>query len=223
VASEADARSHPTTTYLAASFEQVNERNGVEETARGVLHYLPERGRILLEVRDPLVQWIVIDSTETTVYYPDVKKTIRLGGVGLSPYQVFVAFWRNAPVETGLSSLGFEACSTRVRGDSLESWWKPAPGLGADDVRIRWIFRNDDPVRIDLHGKRGRLLETLRFGSYVESGGGRVPLEIESERFQPEAERERIVFSLPVRSEQPPAAILEFPIPDDAESAGENP
>jgi hypothetical protein len=204
-----------TVAYLQSSFEQTNRQGETEESVRGVFHYVPARSRILLEVHDPVVQWIVIDSAETMVYYPNEKQVFRLTGGSLSPYQIFAAFWEGAPLETGLSSLGFEACSTSIRGDSLESWWKPTVGIRGDEVRVRWVFRNDYPVCIEFHGRDGKIVEGLRFGGYVESRKGRIPLEIEAEQHYPEPSWERIVFSPPLPSSHVPAFIREFTIPDD--------
>lgn len=204
---------HGADAYVRAPFLQVDESLNGEESARGIFHYLGDRRRVILEVVDPLSQWIVANSAETSVYYPESGETFRMEGAGPSPYQIFAAFCEGAPWETALSVPGFEPCSTAIRGDSLESWWEPASRTGEKGARVRWVIVEDLPSRFEVRDGEGRAIVTIRFDRFVEFEGKRVPLEVVSETLGEGIERQSITFSLPTFSVDAPESIRSFSVP----------
>jgi hypothetical protein len=185
------------------------------ETTEGTLFY-ESPGRVTLLVKEPILQWMVLEGTDIAIYYPNERRAFRIGGKGAMTLPFFELFLSVTRDSYGLPDLGYTMVHHEVRGDTLYSRWDP-PKRGAK-VLGQFVLGIEENrlVYAEVMRTDGTTLTRTRCRNHVQHGATHFPLEIISKTdVDADSTIERVQFFNPEFDVTLPEEVSDFEIPSD--------
>lgn len=196
-----------------ADFVKVEHQHINNDTVRGALYYTG--GHMVILVRFPIEQYMVIDSLQTLIYNQSERTGIRIIGktrAFLPFFNTFIGFFKGDQVAP---QVNFKIKTSVRENDTLYTEWRPDGGKTSFTGKFETVFYNDRPVRATTCDKKGAILYQMSFGHDTVIGGAHVPLRISTRTparigsILEEVEFRNISVNKPV-----PDEIANFKIPD---------
>lgn len=184
------------------------------DTVLGALYYTG--GHMVIVVRLPIKQYMVIDSLQTIIYNPSEHTGIRITrktSAFLPFFNTFIGFFKG---EQFVPQVNFKIKTSAKKNDSLFTEWVPDAGKTDFRGKFETVFYRDKPVRATTSDKKGNLLYQMSFGHDTLIDGAHIPLEISTRTPTPSGSIQEDVEFRNVSINKPiPSEVTNFKIPPD--------
>jgi outer membrane lipoprotein-sorting protein len=164
---------------ISSDFVRTYKTAASTDVIRGTFHYLGP-GNIFFEVTDPLHQILLIDRTETIIFYPDKNSGFRFkGNGGMQILPMIPGVFAALQPDYGLSELGYAMYDQEVVADTLVTMWRNA--AAGDDIGEFRLARHRDNlayVAYDPPGDAAQIRTT--FSEYMLIGEVSVPMRLQT-------------------------------------------
>ncbi len=200
---------------LRAEFTRTTTSTASVETVRGTL-FFEAPDLLILVVREPVLQWAILETGRVTFWYPDVGKAWRFTEkspklLGLS--SLFVAEPR---ADFGLAAAGFSLAGSETQNGVLRTWWEPPSSIERTTGILIVESRDNRPFQITVQNPRGDFRAQVSY-AYTFVGEVPVPEYIEvTQEDRGQSVTEKIAYSGYEINGDLPAEIAGFRLPPDA-------
>lgn len=200
---------------LMFDFTRTVTRTGNEERSGGTIYW--DSTRTIVQIRDPLNQWMYLTDTSTILFYPDENRVLQIKST--SPAALpFLNLFTGAVKETfGLPEMGYTIQRNEMRGDTLFTYWDPDEYDRKTKGIVIIALLNDKIVSSESWDPGGKRLIKTVFRNHFTYKSVPFPMEMTLENYAGnESFTEIVHFFNPVFDKSTPGEILEFTIPDSA-------
>ena len=201
---------------LSLDFKRELTENGKTETTVGTLHYDAGATRVVVQVKEPLSQIMLVKGKVLEIYYPIRNKAFRFTFVGQIPLPFVESIIHSTQTEYGLTAIGYSLDSHEIVDDVLYTYWIPSEK--AKDKLGTVILGTRDGRLISVEAKTpdDQLAAKSLYQNHTKLGNSYIPMEVTYSLYSSQSEVlecERVVYSKPRLNVQPPDPILQFEIP----------
>ena len=204
---------------LSLDFTRELTENNRTECIVGTLHYDVNAARVVVEVREPLQQIMVVQDKVLEIYYPLENQAFRFIAKGRIPLPFVESILQSTQAEYGLTAIGYSLDQHEIADDVLYTYW--APPKKAKDKLGTIILGSRDSKLISAEVKTpdDKLSAQSFYRKHAKLGDSYIPMEVVSSLYRPNSEvleYEHVIYSNPQLNAQPPAPIFQFEIPKSA-------
>jgi outer membrane lipoprotein-sorting protein len=195
-----------------SNFQRDINKYGKSERTAGDVYYTPER--IILNVTEPIAQWIIVHQYQTILYYPDQNKGIRLKSQQQSFVNFVNTFLASAQEDYNLSTQDFLLYENDFKGDSLYSYWQ------TDKAKVNFTLIHYDNrlVKVESRDEENNFFTSVAFAEHVLFAGRYYPSRmVFTQIYKGDKSKEVVIFSEICFNQSFPAEIENFTIPENAE------
>lgn len=196
-------------------FHKVKHAGGDVEKISGTLyHRAPDW--MLIQVKEPVTQWMLLTGNQMLLYYPETKKVYEITNSRRSMLMPFyMAFLSAGKEDFGLSQNGFTMANYSIEEGRLISTWTPPPQLQNILGDIILEFLNSKLISVRMLDLKGKLLNETFFSNHVSIGSTHLPMKILIKKenhsgFSDEISFSNFSFNVPF-----PEGIVDFHIPEN--------
>ena len=204
---------------LSLDFTRELTENDKKETITGTLHYDVNAARVVVEVKEPLKQIMVVQAEVLEIYYPIENQAFRFIAKGRIPLPFVESIIQSTQAERGLTAIGYSLDKHEIADGVLYTYWIP-PKKAKDKLgTIILGSRNGKIISAEVKTPDGKLNAKSIYRNHTKLGDNYIPMEVTSSLYGPESEvleHEHVVYSNPQLNPQPPPPILQFEIPKSA-------
>lgn len=204
---------------LSLDFTRELTENDKKETITGTLHYDVNAARVVVEVKEPLKQIMVVQAEVLEIYYPIENQAFRFIAKGRIPLPFVESIIQSTQAEYGLTAIGYSLDRHEIADGVLYTYWIP-PKKAKDKLgTIILGSRNGKIISAEVKTPDGKLNAKSIYRNHTKLGDNYIPMEVTSSLYGPESEvleHEHVVYSNPQPNPQPPPPILQFEIPKSA-------
>jgi len=201
---------------LSLDFARELTENNKKETTVGALHYDVKAARIVVEVRRPVKQIMIVQDKVLEIYYPVENKAFRFIAKGRIPLPFVESIIQSTQAEYGLTAIGYSLDRHEIADGVLYTYWVP-PEKAKDKLGIIILGSRDSRlISAEVKTPDSKLNAKSFYRKHAKLGDSHIPMEVASSIYGPNSEileHERVVYSNPQLNAQPPAPILQFEIP----------
>ena len=201
---------------LSLDFTRELTKNGKTENTTGTLHYDAKAARVVVQVKEPLSQIMLVQDKVLEIYYPIENQAFRFISKGRIPLPFVESILQSTQAEYGLTAIGYSLAKHDVVDDVLYIYWAP-PEKAKDKLGTVILGSRDDRlISAQVKTPDGHLAAKSFYRNHTKLGNRYIPMEIASSLYSPQSEvlqHERVVYSNPQFNAQPPNSILHFKIP----------
>ena len=189
--------------------------NGTKrEVISGRLAFDASAARLVVEVLQPLHQWMRLEGTEVLVYYPVAREAFRIRSKTPATMPFFSVIWGSFKDDFDLPRLGYRMARYDKKGGTLTSVWLPPANLARYVGEATLQYDGGRLVRVEHKTAKGNLLTRSVFAGHVPFGGLSFPLEVSiSYGSKTGVSEESVVYSNPRFNAPLDAAMKDFKIP----------
>lgn len=204
---------------LSLDFTRELTENDKKETITGTLHYDVNAARVVVEVKEPLKQIMVVQAEVLEIYYPIENQAFRFIAKGRIPLPFVESIIQSTQAERGLTAIGYSLDKHEIADGVLYTYWIP-PKKAKDKLgTIILGSRNGKIISAEVKTPDGKLNAKSIYRNHTKLGDNYIPMEVTSSLYGPESEvleHEHVVYRNPQLNPQPPPPILQFEIPKSA-------
>ncbi len=204
---------------LSLDFTRELTENDKKETITGTLHYDVNAARVVVEVKEPLKQIMVVQAEVLEIYYPIENQAFRFIAKGRIPLPFVESIIQSTQAEHGLTAIGYSLDRHEIADGVLYTYWIP-PKKAKDKLGAVILgSRNGKIISAEVKTPDGKLNAKSYYRNHTKLGDNYIPMEVTSSLYGPESEvleHEYVVYSNPQLNPQPPPPILQFEIPKSA-------
>ena len=205
----------PLKTFSLDFTRELTENNKTETTV-GTLHYDVKAARVVVEVREPLKQIMIVQDKVLEIYYPVENQAFRFIAKGQIPLPFVESILQLTQAEHGLTTVGYSLDRHEIIDEMLYTYWTP-PEKIKDKLGIIILgSRTGRLISAEVKTSDGKLNAKSFYRKHAKLGDSHIPMEVTSSIYGPKSEvreHERVVYSNPQSNVQPPIPILRFEIP----------
>ena len=205
---------------LSLDFTRELTENGKTEHIAGTLHYDVKTARVVVEVKKPLKQTMIVKGKVLEIYYPDQKQAFRFISEGRIPLPFVESIIQSTQAEYGLTAIGYSLDKHDVIDKVLYTYWKP-PEKSKDTLGVVILGMHDDQlISAEIKSPSGYIIGRSHYQHHKKIGINYIPMMVTSSTYNEKSEvlqNERIVYSNPQVNAEPPNPILNFTIPKSVE------
>ena len=198
---------------------ELTEYNKTEQIA-GTLHYDAKASRVVVEVREPLKQIMVVNDKALEIYYPEQKQAFRFISQGRIPLPFVESIIQSTQAEHGLTAMGYTLEKHDIVDEMLYSYWSP-PKKAKDQLGTIILGMQDDRlISAEVKNPKGHIIARSQYQNHSKIGMNYVPMMVTSSTYDEKSEvlqHERVVYSNPQVNADPLNPILNFTIPESIE------
>ena len=201
---------------LSIDFTRELIENDKTEHTTGTLHYDAADSRVVVEVKAPLKQIMVVKDKVLEIYYPVENRAFRFIAKTRVPFPLVESFVQSTQAEYGLTAIGYSLDSHEIANNVLYTYWTP-PAKSKDKFGTVILGSRDGRlVSAETKIPDGQLTAKSVFRSHTRLGDSYFPMEVAYSLYGPKSElldHEHLIYSKPQLNAQPAAPILQFEIP----------
>lgn len=189
---------------------------GQKETLDGKIYYDAKTQKVIVEVINPIHQWMLLQKFDTLIYYPQEKRAFHIQSASDAVLPFFQLFIGCLKEDMGLGELGYTFSKYEKQDGVLISLWIPPERFSKilGDVVLK--FQSNKLQEVQYKTPKGDLFSRGEFGRHVPFGGYFFPLEITvTQLIGWKKSTERVSYQNPQFNPPLPASIREFKIPED--------
>ena len=202
---------------LSLDFTREMTENDITEHLAGTLYYDVKAARVVIEVREPVKQIMVVKDKVLEIYYPEEKQAFRFTFEGRIPLPFVESIIQSTQAEYGLTAIGYTLAKHDVVDVVLYTYWEP-PEVAKDKLGTVILgMRNDRLISAEVKNPKGHIIARSRYQEHSKIGTNHIPMNVTSTTYDEKSEvlqYEQIVYSNPQMNTDPPNAFLNFEIPD---------
>jgi hypothetical protein len=194
-------------------FKRNLKHKETEEIIEGLLYYqFPEK--VLVSVKNPIVQLIYFEDNEIFIYYPEDSLAFKF----VSPYPVSFSFFQTflnvMKEDFGVCGRGYSLLNNEIKKDTLITYWKPPVDLSETIGNLKLVFVENRIISSELKKTNGEFLLETFYSQHFNYGEYYFPLEINSVLFaDKDTLFEKISYKNPVFNDSLPEEVVNFKIP----------
>jgi hypothetical protein len=163
---------------LRAEFVRTTKSSSSQETVRGTL-FFQAPARVILNVKEPVVQWVVFEADGMLLWYPADGRAWRFAEkqpsvIGFS--STFVGVPRD---DFGLADAGFALERSEDREEALFTYWKPPAALSRSIGGATIGSRARSPYLLEVKDPKGEFLARVTYLTFVNFGSLAIPSRVE--------------------------------------------
>ena len=204
---------------LSLDFTRELTENNRTEIIAGTLHYDVKAARVVVEVREPLKQIMVVQEEVLEIYYPIENQAFRFIAKGRIPLPFVESIIQSTQAEHGLTAIGYSLDQHEIADDVLYTYWTP-PEKAEDKLgTIILGSRAGRLISTEVKTSDGKLNAKSLYRNHAKLGDNYIPMEVTSSLYGLKSEvleHEYVVYSNPQLNPHPPPPILQFEIPKSA-------
>lgn len=204
---------------LSLDFTRELTEHDKKETITGTLHYDVNAARVVVEVKEPLKQIMVVQAEVLEIYYPIENQAFRFIAKGRIPLPFVESIIQSTQAEYGLTAIGYSLDRHEIADGVLYTYWIP-PKKAKDKLGTVILgSRNGKIISAEVKTPDGKLNAKSIYRNHTKLGDNYIPMEVTSSLYGPESEvleHEHVVYRNPQLNPQPPPPILQFEIPKSA-------
>ena len=205
---------------LSLDFTRALTENEKTERIAGILHYDAKAAQVVVEVREPLKQIMVVKDKALEIYYPVEKQAFRFISEGRIPLPFVESIIQSIQAEHGLTAIGYSLEKHEVVDEMLYSYWRP-PKEAKDQLGTVILGMQDDRLMsAEVKNPKGYIIARSHYQNHSRLGLTYVPMMVTSSTYGEKSEvlqHEQVVYSNPLINADPPNPILNFTIPESVE------
>ena len=201
---------------LSLDFTRELTENGKTEHIAGTLHYDAEPARVVVQVKEPLSQIMLVKDKVLEIYYPVKNQAFRFIAEGQIPLPFVESIIKSTQIEHGLTAVGYSLDRHEIAEDVLYTYWTPPEKVKDKLGTVILGSREGRLISVEVKTPDGHLAAKSLYQNHTKLGNSYIPMEVASSLYSPESEvleYERVVYSNPQLNVQPPNPILQFEIP----------
>lgn len=202
---------------IIVDFIRKVKENKSEEIVKGCIYYQAP-AKIVVEVYEPVNQWMFFEGNILFIYYPKEQKAFRIRSKNpfvLSFFQSFIGVVKN---DLGFYEIGFSLVKREIRNDTLITYWKPSK-------KIKKILGNavvgavkDKLIFVEMQDAKGKKFVKTTYNNYFQYNKTFFPLEISSVMYEKkDSIFEKVIYSNPKLNVPLPQKVVDFKIPTNIE------
>ena len=205
---------------LSLDFTRELTENEKTERITGTLHYDAKASRVVVEVREPLKQIMVVKDKALEIYYPVEKQAFRFVSEGRIPLPFVESIVQSTQAEHGLTAIGYSLEKHDIVDGVLYSYWSP-PQKTKDQLGSVILGMQDDRlISTEVKNPKGHIIARSHYQNHRRLGVTYVPMRVTSNTYGEKSEvlqHEQVVYSNPLVNADPQNPILNFTIPESVE------
>ena len=190
--------------------------DSIEVTEGNIYYQTPNK--IILQVKKPIHQWIVIEETQMVLYYPNENKGFKIKSkipFFLPFFQMFIGSFKE---NYGLSEIGYTITRYEKREDTLFTYWKPPNNLSNILGEALTIYISRKLVYVELKNANGRVINKTSYSNHIYYNGIYFPLNISIIHYnKQDSIVENVIYRDPKFNIPLPPEALNFTIPSNAQ------
>ena len=201
---------------LSLDFTRELTENNKTETTVGTLHYDVKAARVVVEVREPLKQIMVVQDKVLEIYYPVENQAFRFTAKGRIPLPFVESIIQSTQAEHGLTATGYSLDRHAIMDNVLYTYWIPPEKAKAKLGTVILGSRDGKLISAEVKTSDSKLNAKSLYRKHTKLGDSHIPMEVISSVYGPNSEvleYERVTYSNPQPNAQPPPLILQFEIP----------
>ncbi|MCG9129475.1 hypothetical protein JT359_17945, partial [Candidatus Poribacteria bacterium] len=130
---------------LSLEFTREVTKNSETEKITGTLHYDIKAARVVVEVKEPIKQIMIVKDKVLEIYYPVEKQAFRFLSEGRIPLPFVESIIQTTQAEYGLTALGYTLNKHDVVDKVLFTHWNP-PEKAKDKLGSIILGMQDDKL-----------------------------------------------------------------------------
>ncbi|RKU16864.1 hypothetical protein C6500_16705 [Candidatus Poribacteria bacterium] len=205
---------------LSLDFTRELAENKKTEHIAGTLHYDAKASRVVVEVREPIKQIMVVKDKALEIYYPVEKQAFRFISQGRIPLPFVESIVQSTQAEHGLAAIGYSLEKHDIVNEVLYSYWRP-PKEAKDQLGpVILGMHNDRLISAEVKNPKGHIIARSHYQSHSRIGMNYVPMRVTSSTYGEKSkvlQHEQVVYSNPQVNTDPLNPILNFTIPESVE------
>ena len=205
---------------LSLDFTREVTENEKTERIAGTLHYDAKTARVIVEVREPLKQIMVVKDKALEIYYPQQKQAFRFISEGRIPLPFVESIIQSTQAEHGLTMMGYSLEKHDIVDEILYSYWSP-PKKAKDQLGSIILGMQDDRlISAEVKNPKGHIVARSHYQNHSKVGMNYVPMMVTSSTYDEKSEviqHEQVIYSNPQTNADPLNPILNFTIPKSVE------
>ena len=202
---------------LSLDFKRELTENGKTEHIAGILHYDVKAARVVVEVKKPLKQMMLVRDKVLEIYYPEEKQAFRFISAGRIPLPFIESIIQTTQAEYGLTAIGYTFDKHDVVDKVLYTYWQP-PEKAKEQLGTIILGMSDDKlISAEVKNPKGHLIARSRYQDHHKIGVNYIPMKVTSSTYGPKSEvvqQEKIIYSKPQVNAETANPILNFTIPE---------
>jgi outer membrane lipoprotein-sorting protein len=182
---------------------QKNDSEIVEGTI-----FFRSKGPILLKIKKPLQQWMQLEGSVMTLYYPDSKKAFIIKQSNPFTLPFVQAFVGSAESDFGLEKLNFTLTKSETRNDSVHFFWAAPKSLKKKISGVHIVYSRGKLLFAEIADNHGNPQVMIACGNFYAYKGVFLPLSLAIENHEKNSpSSERVYFAVPaINTVLPPEA-----------------
>jgi len=216
---EIEAYGQTVKTISVEFIKTVREGNSKEVVKGSIYYQAPDK--IILLIREPIKQWMLLEGKLTTLYYPDERRAIQITGWSSTSLPFFQAFLGGMKEDYGLSELGYKLEGNEIKGDTLVTHWNPPEKLKGRLGEITLAVAANEIIYVESRDPGGQITAKVQYSNHIQYGAVYFPLQIVTTRYsRGDTTSERVVYGEPLFDKPLPPEIRNFKIPSGVKIEG---
>ena len=205
---------------LSLDFTRELTENNKTEHIEGTLHYDVKAARVVVEVKKPLKQMMLVKDKVLEIYYPEEKQAFRFISAGRIPLPFIESIIQTTQAEYGLTAIGYTFDKHDVVDKVLYTYWHP-PEKAKEQLGTIILGMSDDKlISAEVKNPKGHLIARSRYQDHHKIGVNYIPMKVTSSTYGPKSEvvqQEKIIYSKPQVNAETANPILNFTIPESVD------
>lgn len=202
---------------ISVHFTRILDTEGNKKFIKGNVYYQTPK-KIVLNVIDPLLQWMVLDSNVLLIYYPDDRKAFQIKNENPFSLPFFEVFLGINKDDFGLSEIGYSLSNNEIKSDTLFTYWKPPEQAKNTLGEIIVGLVENKLVLIEIRNAKKKILAKSTYYNHVRYNNSFFPMEIVTVRnLKKSSIYEKVIYNNLQVNIPLPKEVLSFKIPADIE------
>ena len=197
---------------LSIDFRREVIENDKTEVAIGTVHYDAADARVVIKVKAPIKQIMVVKDNVLEIYYPLKNRAFRFTAKAKIPFPFVESLLQSIEAEYGLTAIGYSLDRHQIANDVLYTYWTP-PAKAKDKLEVVIIGSHAGRlVSVEVRTPDDRLATKSLFCNHTKLGDRHFPMEVSHRLYGQNTElieQQRIIYSNPQLNGQP----FQFEIP----------
>lgn len=200
---------------IIVNFARRLKENNSEEMVKGIIYYQAPK-KIVLNVTEPLHQWMIFEDNILFIYYPKEQKAFQIYSKNPFMLSFFQAFVGIIISDFGLSEKGFFLIKSEKKGDTFITYWKPPKEKEKMLGNIIVGMIEEKLVFIEIQDVKGKKFIKTTYNNHFRYNNTFFPLEIISIKYEKkDSVVEKVIYENPRFDVPLPKEIVDFKIPNN--------
>jgi len=198
---------------LVISFNRIVTEKQKPDTTQGIFYY-QKNERFIVKVQKPVFQWMILDGSAMSIYYPQSKLAFRIKSGHEFEFPLINSIVLSFNPGQEFIDQGFQVKKTETKGDTIVLYLLSPSQLKkiVDEIILETVRNNY--VFVKTFSPDHFLLATTKLSHFTNCGNIQLPFSIENAHFKKGYEsKETVIFSNASINTVIPDSVRNFTIP----------